>query len=135
MDDKIGDKIQEVIERIVDGKGIDVLLRCENPKKALDMLITLAPETLDPEMWPIFTRRLVCYLQRVYHINFRVCKVLIIEGNEQFCGADGLKAKCDHDIMAVNCERRGTNGKPEQPDSSHIIFSEELNDYMACAGI
>jgi len=123
------DKIQEAIDRIVNGKWISILQKCENKEKALDMLITLVPETLT--CGHIFTRRLVCYLQRVYRIDFGVCKFLIIEGNEQFCGADGCKITCNNDILAAFCKRRTENKLLEQPNPPDTAFL----DYRVCTGI
>ncbi len=131
MDDKIGNKMQEVIDRIVKGKWIGVLQKCENPNMAIDILISLMPETVNPEKMkldPLF-KCVVYYLQRVYGLDLRACKDLIIKGDKQLCGAVGEREKCDHDILSTCCEHRDSKRHDSPPTS------EALRYYGTCAGL
>ncbi len=127
------DTVQEAIDKIVDNNWIDALRQCKSIKEALDKLMVLLPEILAWDTMP--ARRLVCYLQRIYQIDFGVCKAYIVEGDEQYCTIDGLKVECLCAIPEAYCVFRDKDGKPKYPEFSHIVLLETMEDYKGCAGM
>jgi len=138
MEEKINDKMQMAIERLKKGKWIESLQKCEDPLTALDQVISVAlKEIIDQETRkadPMFTKRLICYLQNVYGIDLRICKQLIINEDELLCGKTGGTEKCDQDIISLFCKRRDQKSQTGQSGSS-IIGCEGLHNYGSCATI
>ena len=71
-------------------------------------------------------RKLVYRLQRKHGIDFGVCDFYSIEGNEQFCSANGEKCICLCAIPEAYCVFRDGNAGPKYPELSFIRVLESI---------
>ena len=104
-------KAMELIEK----NGWDKVLRdCSSLKERYDKLMELLPETW---LWsPPPARQLVFYLHQKYHLDFGVCPFYEMEGDKQYCKADGKRVECLCAIPEPYCVFRDKNGKPKYPE-------------------
>ena len=121
--------VQKAIEKIEENDSIEVLLQCQSIKKRLDKLIELMPEI---EFWsPMSSRHLVFYLQRTYEkIDFGVCDFYTMEGDKQYCTADGDKIERFCAIPEAYCVFRDKEDKPKYPEFLLMTSLGKMDDCM-----
>jgi hypothetical protein len=118
--------IQEIIRKIEEGGFIETLKECRDTMQRLDKLMEIIPEI---RLWdPMRARRLVYELQCKHNLDFGVCQFYSIEGDEQFCSADGEKLMCLCAIPEAYCVFRDKDSGPKYPEFNFIRILESLRD-------
>ena len=120
------DLVQKAIEKIEENDWLEILRKCQNIKQRLDKLMEFIPEIW---LWdPTSARQLVFYLQRTYKIDFGVCDFYNMEGDRQYCNANGDEVECLCAIPQAYCVFRDKDGKPKHPEFLLIRSLEKVDD-------
>lgn len=118
-------EIQEAIERVENNKEwIEALRQCGGVKERLEKLMNFLSKIW---MWdPMSARQLVYYLQKANNIDFGVCEFYKIEGDKQYCNADGKWVECLCAIPEAYCVVRDKDSGPKYPEFSFVRVLETL---------
>ncbi|MBU1102346.1 hypothetical protein KJ853_01665 [Patescibacteria group bacterium] len=117
----------EIIREIEDEGFVEVLRERQTIMQRLDQLMEFAPET---RFWDSMrARKLVYELQCKHNLDFGVCQFYSIEGDEQFCSADGKKHMCLCAIPEVYCVLRDKDSEPKYPEFGFIRILDGLKSW------
>lgn len=106
-------QIKDAVKLIESNGWVGDLRNSSTLKERYEKLMELLPEIRRWE--PLSARELVFFLSKEYQLNFGVCPFYEIEGNNQYCTADGEKIECLCVVPQPSCVIRDKRGKPKHP--------------------